>query len=156
MYKIVFLISLVINFIAFSSVAGAENWKEFTFFKTNSSWYASTVYFDKDSTYFDGEKIVTRIKSVDAHAPGAESIINAYFVHDPVKVKNKPTQYLYRLYFADKTDYYNGKYMAAQKYKDPLVGNIFEPELRDFIEIVQYAGFDPTSIDEQYKPLKSS
>ena len=37
MQKIVFLISLVINLIAFSSVAGAENWKEFTFFKTNSS-----------------------------------------------------------------------------------------------------------------------
>lgn len=154
MRKLIIAIVLLVNFLLVFPSVNAENWKEFTFLKTNTSLYAATLYYDKDNTYFDGEKIVTKLKGVDSHAPGAEFIINAYFVHDPVKIKNRETKYLYRLYFADKTDYYNGKYMATKKYKDPLMGNIFDPGLRDFIEIVQYAGFDPTSIDEQYKKLR--
>lgn len=154
MRKLIFAIALLVNFLLISPSVNAENWEEFTFLKTNTSLYAATLYYDKDSTYFDGEKIVTKLKGVDSHAPGAEFIINAYFVHEAVKPRSGKIQYLYSLYFVDKTDYYNGKFVASQKYKEPSMGFVYEPGLRAFIEIISYAGFDPSSLDEQYKRLK--
>lgn len=155
MRNIIYLLLMIFSVFTFSQNANAENWEEFSFLKTDRSPYASVLYFDKDSTYFDGEKIVTKLKSVDSHVRGSVSIINAYLKHIPLVNKKKETSYAYFLYFTDRTDYYRGSFVDTEKFEhDGPQGSIYEIGKKDFIEIVRYAGFNPYSLYEQYQRLK--
>lgn len=155
MKKIIYLFFMLFSVLTFSSTVNAENWEEFSFLKTNRSPYTAILYFDKDSTYFDGEKIVTKLKSVDSHVRGSVSIINAYIKHVPLVNKKKETIYIYSLYFTDRTDYYKGEVVQTEKFEhDGPQGSIFEIGKKDFIEIVRYAGFNPYSLYKQYQQLR--